>query len=173
MHLSEIISIKEWEALEDEIRNRSGLNASVFNTEGIRITDNQKWPNRLCPEIKANAKGKSFICASAHMNLALQAQNTRQYVIESCDAGFIKMVVPIFIHDEFLGAVGACGLLLEEETVDEYLVNKITGIEESTILDLSCDICRLSNDKINSLRHFVEERLNTMLSGFLNDHSHS
>ena len=58
--------------------------SNVFNTDGIRITNNKVWVNRLCPAIKATDKGQSFICAVAHMNLANQAREEHRPVIEEC-----------------------------------------------------------------------------------------
>jgi len=37
------------------------------------------------------------------MNIAAQAMRSRETVIEECDAGMIKLVVPIFLEDEFIG----------------------------------------------------------------------
>ena len=57
MNLIDILPIENWIELEKEINKRSGLNASVFNADGIRIADFKKWANRLCPVVKANESG--------------------------------------------------------------------------------------------------------------------
>ena len=57
MNLIDILPIEKWIELEKEINKRSGLNASVFDADGIRITDFKKWANRLCPVVKANESG--------------------------------------------------------------------------------------------------------------------
>ncbi|RPJ12664.1 MAG: hypothetical protein EHM30_12795, partial [Desulfobacteraceae bacterium] len=111
MTLTDIAPLEKWIELEKEIYRRSGLNSNVFDINGIRISDFQKWPNNLCPAIKATDKGQSFICAVAHMNIAAQAKQTGEAVIEECDAGLFKVVYPIFVKGEFLGALGGCGLL--------------------------------------------------------------
>lgn len=66
--------MEKWIELEEEIHARSGLDASVFNTAGIRITNNKKWANRLCPVSMANPKGQTFICSTAHRHVATQAE---------------------------------------------------------------------------------------------------
>ena len=104
MKLTDIYPIEKWMAFEKKIHERSGLDANVFNPNGIRITEYKEWVNRLCPAVKAIDKGQSYICAVAHMNIAAQAMKTRLPAIEECDAGLIKIVVPIFIGDEFAGA---------------------------------------------------------------------
>ena len=69
MKLTDIATRKQWIELEQQINARSGLNASVFDVDGLRITDFKRWANRLCPVIKADEKGQSYICAAAHQNL--------------------------------------------------------------------------------------------------------
>ncbi|MFH2046448.1 MAG: PocR ligand-binding domain-containing protein [Pseudomonadota bacterium] len=159
MGLTDIAPIEKWIELEKEINRKSGLCANVFDIKGIRISDFQKWPNKLCPEIKATDKGQSFICAVAHMNLAALAKQTKKEVIEECDAGLVKIIYPIFINDEFVGAVGACGLLLDDGEADTFLINKITEIEEEKLDNLSSDIPSISTKEAEKLAQFIKEEI--------------
>ncbi len=155
MKLTDILPLEKWMEFEQEISRRSGLGANVFGTDGVRITDFHHWPNRLCPAIKATDKGQAFICAVAHMNLATEAVKTGKPVIEECDAGLMKMVVPIIVHGEYLGAVGACGLLRDDNEPDAFLVNKITEIDEEKVEELAQGIANISSDKVKSLEEFI------------------
>ena len=166
MELTDLLPLEKWVELEKEINRRSGLGASVFNTKGIRITDFKKWPNRLCPVIKANEKGQSFICAVAHMNLAAQARKTRKPVIEECDAGLGKVVLPIFVGDDFLGAVGGCGLLLDDGEVDTFMINKTTDIDEEELESLSDDMGTITTEKAESLVAFIQEELDKIVGDY-------
>jgi ligand-binding sensor protein len=163
MKLTDFCPIEKWMAFEKNIHERSGMDANVFNTDGIRITDFKEWVNRLCPAIKAIDKGQSYICAVAHMNIATQAMQTRMPAIEECDAGLIKLVVPIFVNDEFVGAVGACGLLLEDGEVDDFLINKTTDMAEDVIQDLSQGIGAISRQKAEALAAYIQQELLTLL----------
>ena len=42
MKLAEIMPIEKWVEIEKEINRQSGLNASVYDVEGVRITDFKK-----------------------------------------------------------------------------------------------------------------------------------
>ncbi|MFC1817043.1 PocR ligand-binding domain-containing protein [Thermodesulfobacteriota bacterium] len=163
MNLIEIAPLEKWIELEKDIYQRSGLDVNVFDIQGHRISDFKNWANRLCPEIKAVDKGQSFICAPAHMNIAIQAMRSKQPAIEECDAGLLKMVVPIFIEEEFIGAVGACGLLLDDGAVDSFLVNKITGIDEDRVVDLSRGIPSITTQKAKALSNYITERLSRIV----------
>ena len=159
MQLTDIAPVESWVELEKEINRRSGLDANVFNTKGYRISDLKNWANSLCPETKATDKGQSFICAPAHMNLAVQAMKTKRAVIEECDAGLIKIVVPIFLNEDFVGAVGACGFLLDDGEVDSFLVNKMTDIEEDKIEQLAEGIPSITTEKAESITTFIKEQI--------------
>ena len=164
MDLTDLAPMERWIALEKEINARTGLDANVFNPKGYRISEVKNWANRLCPAIKATDKGQSFICAPAHMNIAAMAMKQRQAVIEECDAGMIKMVVPIFYESEFVGAVGACGLLLDDGEVDSFLVNKMTDIDEETVESLSEGISSVTTAKAEALSRFISEQVEEILS---------
>lgn len=166
MELADLLPLEEWKEFEKEITERSDLDANVFNTDGIRITDYKNWANRLCPAIKATDKGQSYICAVAHMNLSAQAKQTRKSLAEECDAGLVKVVVPIFVKDEFLGAVGACGFLLDDGEVDPFLINMTIGMDEEEIERLSEGIGTISSEKAQSLINYIEEKISRIISNF-------
>ena len=166
MELTDLLPIEKWKELEREITRRSGLDANIFNIDGIRITDYKNWANRLCPAIKATDKGQSYICAVAHMNLSIQAKQTQKSLVEECDAGLVKIIVPIFIKDEFLGAVGACGFLLDDGEVDPFLVNMTTGIDEEDIERLASDIGTISTERAGTIVSYIEEEISKIISRF-------
>ena len=157
MNLIDILPIEKWIELEKEINKRSGLNASVYDADGVRITDFKKWANRLCPVVKANEKGQSYICAVAHQNAANQAKKTGRPATIECDAGLVKVVVPVFVDDEFMGVAGGCGLMQNGGEVDSFLINKTTGIDEGEIEFLSDDIATISTAKLESVIKYIEQ----------------
>ena len=166
MELTDLLPIEKWKELEREVTRRSGLDANIFNIDGIRITDYKNWANKLCPAIKATDKGQSYICAVAHMNLAAQAKQTQEGLVEECDAGLVKIIAPIFIKDEFLGAIGACGFLLDGGEVDSFLVNMTTGIDEEEVERLSADIETISIEKARAILSFIEEEISKIIRKF-------
>ena len=164
MELTDLLPLQKWTQIENEIHEQSGLESNVFNTDGIRITDNKVWVNRLCPAIKATDKGQSFICAVAHMNLANQAKDEKRPVIEECDAGLMKIVVPIFVDGNYIGAVGACGLLPAGGEVDSFLVNKMTDIDEASIEALCEDLAVIEKNSAEEVAQFIWEKIEAVVS---------
>jgi len=164
MKLTDIAPLETWARIENESFEKFGMQSSVFNVDGVRITDTKNWSNRLCPEIKATDKGQTFICATAHMNMANEARQTRKPVIEECDAGLGKIVVPIFVGDEFVGAAGGCGLLLQDGEVDAFAVNKIVELAEDRVADLSDGIPVITNETAEALCRFFTEKIEDLVA---------
>ena len=165
MKLTDIMPVEKWVELEKDIYERSGLASNVFDIEGVRITDFKVWVNRLCPVVKADDRGQSFICAVAHMNIADMARKSRVPVIETCDAGLVKLVVPVFAGGEFAGAVGACGLLLDDDEVDSFMVNRTLDISEEKVEALSDDIKRITSEDAAALGEYITGRIAEIVSG--------
>ena len=168
MKLTDIATRKQWIELEQQINARSGLNASVFDVDGLRITDFKRWANRLCPVIKADEKGQSYICAAAHQNIAAQAKRTRRPIIAECDAGLMKFAVPIFLNGEFLGVAGGCGYIMGDGEVDLFMVNKTTGIANEKLINLSDDVPTMTPEQAEALARFVEGEVNQIIKEYEN-----
>ena len=166
MKLTDIAPLERWIDFEKDINLKSGMDCNVFDTKGYRVSTLKNWANRLCPAIKETDKGQSFICAPAHMNIAAMAMKQRQPVIEECDAGMLKLVVPIFVRNEFIGAVSGCGLLLEDGEVDSYLVNMITGIEEAHVDTLTSDLTAISRNQASELAGFIQQRVEEIVAAY-------
>ena len=169
MKLVDIMPIEKWVEIEQEINRQSGLNAAVYDVEGVRIIDLKEFPNRLCPALRETEKGQQFICAVAHQNIAAQTVKTGKTVVDECDAGLMKFAVPIFVEDEFLGVAGGCGLLRNEEEVDAYLVHRTTGLDEEVVEDLSENIETIPNDRLESAISYLEKKVADIVREFRTD----
>ncbi|MBU1171954.1 MAG: PocR ligand-binding domain-containing protein [Proteobacteria bacterium] len=166
MKLTDILPIEKWIELEQQIHEQSGLNPTIYDTKGVSITRTTTWPNALCPEIKAIPKGQTFICSSAHQNIAGDAESSREPVVEACDAGLVKIVVPIFLGDTFLGAAGGCGLLMDGEEVESFLVSKTLDMDEDKIEELAKSIPVLSEEKAWDVARFIKNRIDAIVTAY-------
>lgn len=155
MKLTDLQPLEKWIELEEAIHQRSGMRASVYDIEGVGITGQSQHANDLCPAIRATGKGQTYICAVAHQNMAAMAQNGRSPVIEECDAGMVKIVVPIFAGGTFLGAAGGCGVLMEDGEIDDFMINKTTSLPEDKIADLAKSVGAITQQKAEELAAFI------------------
>jgi len=166
MKLVDIMPVDRWVEIEKEINKRSGLNAAVFDAQGMRITDFKKWANQLCPTIRETEKGLKFICSVAHQNVAARVVKTRETVIDECDAGLMKFAVPIILGNEFMGVAGGCGKLRGEGQVDAYLVHRTAGLDETVVDDLSGEIETIPEVSLGSVINYVEKTVDEIIKEF-------
>ena len=166
MELTDLAPLEDWIQLEKNISRHTGMNAAVFSAGGMRITDYVFWANHLCPRIKSHEKGQKYICAVAHQNLAARAARSGRAVIDACDAGMIKLVVPILVDGAFIGAAGGCGSLETGEAVDTYMVHKTIGLPEAQIGTLASNIRVLSRLQAEAYADFIEDKIQQILGDF-------
>ena len=100
------------------------------------------------------------------MNMAAQAQKTRKAVVEECDAGILKIVVPIFVKVEFVGTAGGCGRLPAGGEVDTFMINKTTGIDEKELEGLVDGIGTMTMESAQECADFVEKELKHIVEAF-------
>lgn len=159
MTLIDILSRETCEKFENELFDRYGINCSVYDSSGTGVTGKPHWCNRLCPEIKANQEALAAICAPGNQNFMAQAKQTRKPVIGECDAGFIKIAVPIFYKDAFMGTAGGCGLLPEGGEIETFLIEKTMGMNEKQIHGLCNGLGTMTKEKAEEMAVFLEKRI--------------
>jgi len=159
MELTEILPVEDWMQFEKELFERFHLNSTVYNTSGIGITGKPSFCNRLCPKIKANNDSLAMICAAGNQNFMAQAKRTEKELIGECDAGLIKIAVPIFINGEFLGTAGGCGRLPVGGEVETFFLHKSMGLSEEEIVDLCQGLQSITEDQAQEVANFIQARI--------------
>ena len=165
MTMTDLLSKEEWLELEKAIYARSGMNAHVYDADGLTFTGYNEWANELCPAVKANPQSLQAVCAIANQNIAAQAREERQTVISECDLALAKICVPVFAGGEYLGSVGACGHLGPDEEVETFLASKVMGMDEEQLEKLTRTVDHISDDAIRELAAFMEERVAGITAG--------
>lgn len=166
MQLTDLATIEEWIRLEKEIGEKSGLSAGVYNKDGVRITGYKAWANQLCPLINGDVRSRMMICAPAHQNLAGMAKKNGQAVVEECDAGFTKVVVPIFVGEAFVGAAGGCGRLSEGGNVELFMAAKALETSEEEVEKMAAGAGTISEGQIQELIDFINGRIEKIVADY-------
>ena len=130
MKLTDILSNEEWIIFANELSERFNMNCNVYDKFGAGINGIPRWCNRLCPKIKENKDSFTDICLSSNQYFMAKAERTRKPVVGECDAGLIKIAVPIFFEEIFLGTSGGCGLLPVDGEVESFMIEKLLGLSE-------------------------------------------
>ena len=164
MELTNIISIESWRQLAEDVHKRFGFNSCIYNKDNFIIHSPVGWANEVCPLIKA---GESrIICASSQQNFAKKLLESRGPVIDECEAGFTKFLVPIFLDGEFLGSAGGCGCLITDNHIDTFHISKEVGKSEDEIKSLLNTVPRISRDKITDALTYLQRHIENLIKNF-------
>jgi ligand-binding sensor protein len=163
MTLQDLLPVEKWIDLEKHINKAYGLNAAVFDKDGQRITNYVNWANTLCPVVKNNERGRSYICALAHKNITSEIDKTGKPSVVECDAGLVKFAVPIYWDDELLGVAGGCGRIINGNSVESFLIKMITGIDEREIKKLSTGINSMESVEVERAVDSITKELGKLI----------
>jgi hypothetical protein len=98
------------------------------------------------------------------------AKQTRKAVIGECDAGLMKIAVPIFSNGDFLGTAGGCGLLPEGNELETFIIEKTAGLCEEEIADLCKGMGSMTTEQADEMAAFIETRIaEYKIKKFIND----
>ena len=164
MKLTDLMPEDDWAALEDELTARFGLQSTAYNPDGFSVTGRSVFVSRLCEALKSRPTALSTICAAANLNFMAEAKATGCAVIAECDAGLVKVAVPVFVDGLFLGTVGGCGKLPEGGEAEEFLIAKTTGLTEGEVASLCRDTGEVEREKLKEMAGFITSRLAEILS---------
>ncbi len=166
LQLTDILPVDKWIEFSKEINEKFGLQAVTFDKDANALHKPPVWANILCPLIKGDKEGGAFICAQSHLAMANKAKAERKPVVEDCNAGFVKVVVPVFVGDEFLGVTGGCGLVSEDGEVDAFFVAKTLHRNEEEVRDLLSRIKTISSPKLEELVNYIQLRVKEIVQDF-------
>jgi len=158
MELTEYMSVEKWVELQDELHERFQLNADVMGKDGKRLSGNT-WGNDLCREIRGDAKGFGSICAPAGQLFLKMMQDSAEPFSEECDAGMMRISVPIVKDGEFLGAVGGCGLIPEDGEIDEFTVDMMSDLDAERITHMAAKVSVASEARVKEIQDFIQKKL--------------
>ena len=86
-------------------------------------------------------------------------KKAKKSIIGECDAGLIKIAVPILVDGEFLGTAGGCGRLPAGGEVEAFIIEKTTGLNGEAISELCRGLEPISEDEARQAADFIEARL--------------
>jgi ligand-binding sensor protein len=152
-------SREEWTDIVGRVYEATRMTATLTDDKGKHLLDEQGERFPLCCKIRENDASLTFICSQTNMAMLEEVKQARKPVIDECEAGLIRMVVPIFRDDVLIGQVTACGLAAEgEDEVDPFLISKQVGISEAEVEKLAAHTPAVPKEEIEAIadRFFSE-----------------
>jgi ligand-binding sensor protein len=161
MDLTHVMPVEQWKKLVEEIHTRFGFNGTAYYINNNVLTKSDGWANKLCPAIKAG--DSRVVCAAAQQRASQKAREEKITVVEECDAGLTKFVIPIFFNNEFIGMVGGCGCLSGDTEIDSFYVSKLLKKEDEEMKALLNPIRHISQDKLEEAIRYVQGQIEEAL----------
>ena len=128
----DIKSKEEWQRILDSFYQELGLPSAITDKENavLKVSGQR---NPLCSKIRSIKEASSFICSQAQQYMAESAKEKKRPVIDFCDAGMLKLVIPFFRHGAFVGTLTACGASIGGEELEAFFIEKSTKLNEQEI----------------------------------------
>jgi len=166
MEMTDLLPAEGWAKVEQEIFERFGVNAHVYNAKGSPFTGHVTWGNRLCPALRHNKGAAQAICAVVNQALGAQVRETGKSAVEDCDAGLMVVCVPVFVRGAFVGMVGGCGGLRDGAEPESFLIEKAAGLSEDEVAELASDMRQYTEDEAQAIARHIEARVEGIVKDF-------
>jgi ligand-binding sensor protein len=155
----QIRSKEKWQDLLDEIYETTGMPAAVFNPDKMAMQSHGER-NALCRAIRNNGDAQSAICAQTQNYMSTQVEKTRKPMIDACEAGMIKSVIPLFYQGDFVGTLTMCGCCTADEEIEDFMIQKSAGLDDEELDGLKKDVQPVDKKKFSAITHELFETLN-------------
>jgi ligand-binding sensor protein len=167
MELTDIIPMSELTRIVEEIHDKFGFTGVFYKPDNFILIRSKEMGNKLCPFIKDN-HNSLMICSVAQQILGKDSFDSKEVIVDECDAEMVKFVIPIFVNDEFLGTVGGCGRLADDkDSVETFYISKLTGKDEGEIKELAKSITKVSKDEMKEIISFVQDSINPYINKYI------
>ncbi len=154
------ISKEEWIELLDRIALETKMSVTLTDDKGNHILHAHGERCPLCLKIREQKDALTYICSQCNTAMLAEARQALRPVIDYCDAGLSRMVVPVVRDGILIGQVTACGGSPEEEEIDLFLIAKQVGISEEEVESLAVSTPVVYEDKIEAVANRTFAELN-------------
>jgi ligand-binding sensor protein len=128
----DILTKNEWEEILDGFARKTGMTTCLGDEKGNPIQCKaDRYP--LCVAIRGNQESLTFICSQAATTMSAVIRKTIKPELDYCQAGLMRVAVPIVRNGETVGQIFACGVASEEEEIDASSLSKQLGISEDEV----------------------------------------
>ena len=150
---------EEWEAILNQFAADTRMTATLTDKMGNHLLSvGERYP--LCAAIRENEEALTFICSQTNTAMLAVVTKTLQPEIDICEAGLIRLVVPVVRNGLLVGQVTACGAASNDEEVNSFFVSKEAGISEEKVLELAQDTPFGSEEELRKLCSHLFNELN-------------
>jgi ligand-binding sensor protein len=112
-------------------------------------TYGERFP--LCAAIRAKESASTYVCGQTNTVMLQIARRSLEPVVDLCEAGLFRVVLPIIRNEDLVGQIAACGRAPDDEEFDPFLAAQALEVSEDEILELFKDTPPCSEDEIEAV----------------------
>jgi len=150
MSVYDIKSKEEWQKILDDVCEESGMPAALVDKKSVVLQVSGER-NPLCSEIRSNNESLAFICGQTQQFMVKKAKSTQKPVIDACEAGMIKFLIPLFLDTDFIGSITVCGSCAPGEEIETFAIAKSTKMNEKEIMPLVKKVPEVDQEKVTGV----------------------
>ncbi len=163
MSVYDIKSRTYWQKILDDICEKSGMPAALVDEKNVVLQASGER-NPLCSKIRSNNESLSFICSQTQQYMTHQAKTTGEPIIDACEAGMLKVLIPLFLDAVFVGSITACGSSIPGEEVETFAIAKSTKMDENKIIPLAKMIPEADQNLVKDIAQLLFQKIKGMSS---------
>ncbi|MBW1836371.1 MAG: PocR ligand-binding domain-containing protein [Deltaproteobacteria bacterium] len=150
MGVYDIRSPEEWQKILDDVCQASGMPAALVDAKSVVLqSSGKRCP--LCAKIRSINESLSFICAQTQQFMVETSRTSRRPVIDACEAGMLKFLIPLFLDGEFTGSVTVCGCSFPGEEIEVFGISQVTKMKEDEIISLVKQVPEIEQAKVDEI----------------------
>ena len=134
----------------DDLCEESGMPTALVDKKSVVLQVSGER-NPLCSEIRANDESLAFICGQTQQFMVKKAKSTQKPVIDACEAGMIKFLIPLFLDTDFIGSITVCGSCAPGEEIETFAIAKSTKMNEKEIMPLVKKVPEVDQEKVTGV----------------------
>lgn len=150
MGVYDIRSPEEWQNILDDVCQASGMPAALVDAKSVVLQSSGKRC-QLCAKIRSINESLSFICAQTQQFMVEMSRTSRRPVIDACEAGMLKFLIPLFLDGEFIGSVTVCGCSFPGEEIEVFGISQVTKMKEDEIISLVKQVPEIEQAKVDEI----------------------
>lgn len=156
--MTDIQSMEQWDQLAQEIYDTFNINPAIADSKGKMIAGGMLFANELCRRIKKDPKGLASICSVAGQFFTAQLHEEKRTQAHECDAGMVKIAIPLLVQGELVGSIGGCGIVPMDGEVDSFFVARSLGVKEHEFAGHMQKMPTMDSAKIEEICAWLENK---------------
>jgi ligand-binding sensor protein len=155
----EIMSAEQWDELLEELASDSLMTSALLDSQGAVLRTHGRR-NALCKMIRQEGESRTSICSQTSAAMLEMVRVTLGPVIEECEAGMMRVVIPVVRGGVLAYQVALCGRLAHDGQIETFLLSKLMRVGEDDVSDLSRSVTLVARKYLRDLAERTFLRLN-------------